>query len=51
MFIGIWIYLFYNGIYLVKILMVKNLRDIFLEVVNILFVVGYIFNIFISFVK
>lgn len=51
MFIGIWIYLFYNGIYLVNILMVKNLRDIFLEVVNILFVVGYIFNIFISFVK
>lgn len=44
MFIGIWTYLPYNGIYSVKILMAKNSRDIFLEAANTLLAAGYISN-------
>lgn len=51
MFIGIWTYLPYNGIFSVKILMAKNSRDIFLEAANTLLAAGYISNTLTSPVK
>lgn len=51
MFMGIWTYLPYNGIYSVKILMAKNSRDIFLEAANTLLAAGYISNTLTSPVK